>query len=736
MKALAALAGAVLTLAACYSLGSAAAARFGLKLARAEKMPLALVLGAAILHLGVFGALALGIAYKPVLLLLLALALASGISGGQWRLPADQFPVPRGTGRIHRATEYAFAAIAALFGFIYFIHAWAPEISPDGAGYHLGLVARFLRAHGFERIHTFYYSLSAGVELIFLPAFAIGRHSAAALVQFGFLIALALAIRAYGVRIGRPLAGSAAALLVFLSPVAGMAGTTAYVDAAAAAAVFATFYFVQLWDESPQPRLLFAIGLLAGFCYAAKYTAFIIAFYALGFVIWRTRGIRGAMTVAAGSLVMVLPWMAKNAIIMGNPVAPFANAVFRTPYIHVEFERYLAAYLRTYGLQSLWSLPYDVTTRGEATQGVIGPIFFAAPVVLLALRLRAGRRIAIPCALLGAVYFTNIGARFFLPVLPFLSLLMALALDAAVPLLGLMILAHALLSWPPVLHRYSRGWSLPDAPPVRAALRLIPEDRYLSDYPEYAWARMIERQVPANEPVFARTPAADSYTERNVLLSWSSSAALNLQDALDIGWNPGVQPGKTWTYRFPPQTVRRLRVVQTGLARNPGEQWSVHEVRFFRNGAELPREPSWRVRAWPNPWDIGMAFDNSPATRWRSWETMRPGMYIETDFGRGQAADEVRVELSADEWNVRMEIEVPDNTGKWRPLAARATEVQTRYAGSLRRAAMYEFRNSGVHYLFLTDTDWGAKEVAESPESWGLKLLDHSHGGRIYRVLP
>src|SRR5581483_602795 len=68
---------------------------------------------------------------------------------------------------------------------LYFFNALAPEISPDGSTYQLGLVARYLREHGFHRITTnMYANLSQGLEMLFLFAFAFGRHSAAALVHF------------------------------------------------------------------------------------------------------------------------------------------------------------------------------------------------------------------------------------------------------------------------------------------------------------------------------------------------------------------------------------------------------------------------------------------------------------------------------------------------------------------------------------------------------------------------
>ena len=90
MKALAALAGAAFTVAACYGLGSMLAARLGARLRRDEKFPLAFVLGAAVLHLAIFAVMALQIAYKPVLIALLAACVAAALVTGDWRLPASR----------------------------------------------------------------------------------------------------------------------------------------------------------------------------------------------------------------------------------------------------------------------------------------------------------------------------------------------------------------------------------------------------------------------------------------------------------------------------------------------------------------------------------------------------------------------------------------------------------------------------------------------------------------------
>ena len=732
MKALAALAGAAFTVAACYGVGAIFTARLGARLRRDEKFPLAFVLGASILHLAIFAILALHIAYRPVLIALLGACIGAAIVTGDWRLPVNR----AAPNALPRTIRYLFGAIAAAFTVLYLFNAWAPEISPDGSSYHLTLVALYLKAHGFKPVLTNVYStLSGGVDVLFVAAFSIGRHSAAALTHFAFLIALALAVWSYGKRIGQPLAGAAAALLVYLSPVVGIDGTSAYSDVAVAAIVFSVFYWVQIWDGQREARILVAIGLLAGYCYAAKYTAFVMLFYAVGFVAWRTRRVAPTFLVAACSLLMAAPWIVKDWIYVGNPIAPFANRFFQNPNIHVSFERNWTANLRTYGLKDLWTLPIEVTASGEGTGGLLGPIFLAAPLALLALRSRNGRRLLAPCALILATYYVNVGTRFLIPSLPFIALAMALVLEAATPLLILLIALHAAASWPASVQRYTRAWALQGIP-YKAALRIIPEERYLNDHFEYRWARLIEDRVPPGERVLVRSLVATAYTSRDVLLGYEGAFNEELQDLLDVGWDPASQPRKLWTYSFPERRVRRLRVVQTGAAKIPEEQWDVHEVRFFNAGVELPRQPAWRLQARPNPWGVQMAFDNSEATRWRSWETLHPDMSIEVDFGREQPVDQVRVELADIDWNVRMRVEAMDANGTWTRLPAREELRQTQYAGSVRRAAAFELHARGVDYVLLKDTDWGAKELAQDPASWGMTRLIYESGASLYKVNP
>jgi hypothetical protein len=741
-QAAAALFGAIFTVAGCYAAGSLLIDQLRATLRHDERIPLAFVLGAACLHLAIFGILVLHIAYWPVLAALLAGTIVAALWTGAWR------GIRTGNGKtvapLSKPLRMIFGSCFGAFAMVYLVNAWAPEASPDGASYHLALVARELRLHGFEPLPSNLYAmLSQGVEMLFVPAFAIGRHSAAALVHFAFTVALALAMLAYGRRLGKPWAGAAGALLTFASPVVGVAGSSAYVDVATAAIVFAVFYWTELWDEQRGLRLLIPVGLLAGYAFAAKYTAFPIAIYALGFVAWRGRrlrplgeSLRPVLLVAACALLMAGPWLARDWIWYQNPLAPFGNWIFRNPYVHVIFEHDYSAWLRSYGLASLWSLPLEDTIHGGITQGIIGPAFLLLPAALLSLRYRAGRRLLLAGSLVFSTYFANIGARFLIPCLPFFSLGMGLAFGEAAPFLVALVLFHAMASWPPVLNRYVNVgcWTLMRFP-YDAALRITPPDDYLRKFSYgYSAARMIEAKVPPGEPVLTMGGIPESYTTREILVSFQSAGNQALADTVNMGWSDDTQPTLARVFQFPERKARRMRVVQTEQAQHP-EQWSVHELQFLDRRKELPRRLEWRLQAWPNPWEVQMAFDNSLATRWRSGEVASPGMYLDVDFGREESVDEVRLITSRDSGRVQLQLESASATGGWEKIAENPPQIPVEVPKGIRRMATYEMHARGVHYLMIEDTDYGAQDFAEDPQSWGLKLIGRVEDERLYQTI-
>jgi hypothetical protein len=687
------------------------------------------VTGAALLSTSVFCICSLGLAYPTVFAGFgIALLLAAGLRIWRQRRPASAF----GSG-LSLSFRRLLYLVFGIYFLLYFFNSMAPEFSFDGSRYHLGLVGRYLREHGFHRItDNLYASLSQGVEMLYLFGFAFGRHSAAAMVHFAFLLALSWLMFAYARHAGFPLAGATGALLVFASPMVGVDGTSAYNDVAVAAIAFALFYLLQLWEKQRSPRLLLAIGLAAGFGYAAKYTAWVGVPYALGFVAWKSRRLRDVAVVGLSAAIMVVPWMAKNWISVRNPVAPLFNAVFPNPYVTPAFETDYRHHLAWYGLKSRWEIPLQVTVHGSLA-GLLGPVFLIAPLALFALRRREGRQLLLAAAVFGANYFSNIGTRFLIPPLPFVALAMALVLSNVPTLLVAVVLVHAVLSWPSIVRQYCApdAWRLVKIP-YREALRIKPEDGFLeSNLPYYRVTRMVEQAAAPGSTVFTFTPIPEAYTSRRILVAFQSAENVISQRTLFTGFVPEYAP--TWRLRFPfpRQSLQAVRVIQTNTA---ADLWTMHELRIFDGDREWPRDSRWRVTGHPDPWRLPNLLDGKLITFWVCGETLRPAQFVEVDFGQPQPADSVRIETSPNQWGLRLQLEGEDADGRWQRLATEPDISSVPTPPGLRRAAAEELKRRGIDYLLMFDGEFGADDLQKNAPLWGVRQVAEYRGARLYQL--
>jgi hypothetical protein len=173
-------------------------------------------------------------------------------------------------------------------------------------------------------------------------------------------------------------------------------------------------------------------------------------------------------------------------------------------------------------------------------------------------------------------------------------------------------------------------------------------------------------------------------------------------------------------------------VVQTN--RGGPDHFSVGEMRLFRGERELPRHPLWRLRAWPKPWDVQLAFDNSPATRWRSWQTLEPGMFVEVEFHRPQTLDRVVLECSRDQYRSRVRLEGKLPSGEWRRLDDEPDVAELPPPLGLRRAAACELKRRNVRYVLIWDEDFGAEDFRKNAVLWGATFLAERNGARLYRL--
>lgn len=127
----------------------------------------------------------------------------------------------------------------------------------------------------------------------------------------------------------------------------------------------------------------------------------------------------------------------------------------------------------------------------------------------------------------------------------------------------------------------------------RLVLRQDGVDGWLQQHlPGYIEARFLDERTPAGSIIVLEPAIARAWTSRRVL---PAPASL-------------VLPQSAYDDRFVSDREERIRVQPT-----PRSSFSlpnrarVAEVRFFLRGAEVPRQPSWRV-------SCPAAFDNSPVT--------------------------------------------------------------------------------------------------------------------------
>ena len=522
--------GAGFTVAVAMALGFLLLGCLRLQFHRTEAALFAFVSGSACLSLGVFFLCVVHQA-RPIAFAFLGAA-AIGCAIWQARKQPERAALPQ----MPAVWRALFGAVFLAFFVCYFINGLAPEVSPDGSGYHLGNVARYARNAGFAwDFHSIYASLSQGMEMLFLVAFSFGRHSAAALVEVAFQAVLPLLMVCYGRRFGFPRAAAFAAVLVYASPVVGIAGSSAYIDVSVATLLFAVFYLLQVWDEEKYTNLLLFIGLLVGFCYALKYTAVVVLPFAMVFVWWR-RAARRVPVLLLGAAILITPWVLRNWLWLGNPAAPFLNHWFPNPHWTDAMENsYLTGLAHYPKVKSYFDIPLQLTVIGGLVPGFLGPMFLLAPISLLALRQPQGRRLLLAGAVFAIPALFNTEVRFLIPSIPFLALAMGLALANSWGVLPVLAVFHAVISWPSVLSVYCdpNAWRIRGLP-VRAALRLEPESHYIAAHiGDYGLKPAIEQAVPSGERIFSFAGRPAAYFDRDIIVGYESSLGAQVSQLLE-----------------------------------------------------------------------------------------------------------------------------------------------------------------------------------------------------------
>jgi hypothetical protein len=200
-------------------------------------------------------------------------------------------------------------------------------------------------------------------------------------------------------------------------------------------------------------------------------------------------------------------------------------------------------------------------------------------------------------------------------------------------------------------------------------------------------------------------------------------------------WASGTQlyylPSRHWNFRFPEITTRKVRLVQTATTTNV---WAISEVRIFSSEGEIQRQAHWRVRASVNPWDVQLAFDNCPTTRWKAWEQSKPEMFLEIDFGTPLRLTGVEASISGDNPETAGRVDAETSSGRWQPLSAHAEETEAPQPVNSRRNAMEDIKRFGITHLVVDRSEFLSVDMFRNQATWGIVLIGETDRARLYRI--
>lgn len=715
---------AVFALVICFALGLAATCLLRLSLTHTEKHVYSLVLGAPITSLAIWCLGMLHVLYRGVFVAFLVLSVAGAFAVSRRPSPAVIPARPHWPSR----QRIVFFSISLVFGLSYLLVALAPEVSPDGSRYHLGLVARALRQHAFTPLATsFYAGMPQGAESIYLIAFAFGGHSAAALVHYAYWMLLPWIALCLFQRMNRPLAGLLAAILLFTSPLVAMDGTSAYVDVFLMSTLATAFALTELSLAENSFRFGIAAGLLAGFAVAIKYTAYPAPIYVAVSLAWAHRQVpRSAARFAVGALataaVVFLPWTIRNLLFYNNPFFPFANAVFANPYMHDWSEHLYRVNMRSYpGIHSILQMPIELTVHGDLLQGLIGPVFLLLPTGFLALRYPPGRRMLLAGCLLLIPFTQNIGARFFLPAMVFFTCALALAVADFVPLAVLLIGVAAITSWPSVYNRYCRPYAgrihgFPKKVIVGRETEEVMRRRGLGDL--YEGAKLLNEHVAPGARVLTLDNIPDAYTSAEVATSYQ--AALNERLYRELLFATSTRSLVRIRFRVPSGEWHSFRLAQQ---RSDPSAWAgICEIQHV-----IPSASS------PNPFDRQLAADQNFATCWSTWEPVSPEAHLDFTAIRndGFVTAYAPWDQSPNSWRLL----AARGTNNWQLLDAAPAIEDFPAPADLRAQALQDLLANNFHYLLVRDGESLANFISSEPQSWPLRLTGSRAPYRLYQIV-
>ena len=249
-------------------------------------------------------------------------------------------------------------------------------------------------------------------------------------------------------------------------------------------------------------------------------------------------------------------------------------------------------------------------------------------------------------------------------------------------------------------------------------------------FEEYNVARMIQRITPPDTRVLALLSVASAYLDREVAVTWQSAEADQLLDTLRLASLYSTSPAFDWKATWPERVVRTLRFRMPAAYQG---EWDISEVQLFSGEERLFNSPQWTIGGWPNRWECPLAFDDNLATRWRTWENVRAGMYFDLELGNPQRLTAAILVTHTPAYRVPLEIYGLDVQGRWH-LLSNTPEAIPRPPKDIRLAAGRAVRRAGFRYVLVPTGKGGNAPIGNilvgNEGEWGMERAGDA--GRFY----
>ncbi len=326
------------------------------------------------------------------------------------------------------------------------VGAMAPSFSNDSMVYHL-TDAKYFAGAGtvglipFNSTNCLWPYL---VEMYYTMALVLGLFPLTGLFHFSLAVFSAAAVYAFSKRFFSVKTGVFASTIFFLTPAVFSEATHTYVDLGSVLYAFLAFYAFVLYQENKDFRWALFSGVMCGFGLSVKYffavvpIILLVCFFAAAFFKKPTELKMEGKAILSFMLAAALfssVWYLRQYVVRGTPLFPFFSDIFGGGGLDNEVLKLVSersirvSHGMSTGLGSFLSLPWRTAMRPEEFGGErLGALFLALiPGLLLTGKLTRILKYVMGFSLLYTLFwfFQYQHMRFFLPAIPFLSVLSA-----------------------------------------------------------------------------------------------------------------------------------------------------------------------------------------------------------------------------------------------------------------------------------------------------------------------